>query len=89
MPIPEITNQKQLVAENMKFCRLRLKMTCEELGYELNISRSTVTSYEQGYSEPPLRILKEIKRLTGISIDAILEVDLRKNFLENESLLNS
>ncbi len=54
-------------------------MSQEYFGEELSWSRSMVKSYEYGKSEPSIEKLIELSKYTGIPIDTLIKVDLRKS----------
>ncbi|MDY0277254.1 MAG: helix-turn-helix domain-containing protein [Acholeplasma sp.] len=61
--------------ERLKFLRLEKGMTQEELAQKLNISRQSVSKWENGINEPGIETIKEICRVFGISVNALIEDD--------------
>jgi transcriptional regulator with XRE-family HTH domain len=46
------------------------------LGLHENLSRTTVSAYEVGTSEPPLPVLLKYARLVGVSTDVLIDDEL-------------
>jgi len=67
-----------LFAENIRVLRLQKEYSQQKLADELTITRVRLAKYEEGRSEPPLEILQRLARYFHISIDILLNVDLRK-----------
>jgi transcriptional regulator with XRE-family HTH domain len=52
--------------------RKSLGMTQEELADVLNTTQSSISKYEKGAEEPNLTFLRELRRLSGKSLDEIV-----------------
>lgn len=63
------------IAVKIKEYRLQNKWTQEQLGELLNVSRSTVSSWEVGRNYPDISTLIEISNLFSVSIDTLLKED--------------
>jgi transcriptional regulator with XRE-family HTH domain len=65
--------------EKLLQIRLALGLSQGEMLRKLelnNLTRTTVSAYEVGTSEPPLPILLRYARLAGISTDVLIDDDL-------------
>ncbi len=58
------------IGKNIRYARIRKKMTQDELAEKLFVTRQTVSNYENGKSRPDIEIL--------ISVSKILEVELEE-----------
>jgi len=63
------------IGNKIKEYRLHNKWTQEELGEILNVSRSTVSSWEVGRNYPDIKTLIEISDLFKVSVDTLLRED--------------
>lgn len=59
--------------EKLKALRLKNKLTQEELGEKLYLSRTSISSYEIGKNEPNIEAIIAISDLFKISIDELLK----------------
>lgn len=59
--------------EKLKALRLKNKLTQEELGEKLYLSRTSISSYEIGKNEPNIETIIAISDLFKISIDELLK----------------
>ena len=59
---------------NEKLIKLRKEygMSQEQLGFELNVTRQTVSKWELGISKPEMDKLVEISKLFGVSVDELI-----------------
>jgi transcriptional regulator with XRE-family HTH domain len=62
---------------NLKFLRKAKGFTQDELAFELDLKRSQIGSYEEGRAHPAYDKLAEIAKYFHISIDNIINKDLR------------
>jgi transcriptional regulator with XRE-family HTH domain len=63
---------------NLRLLRKKKKLTLENLGKKLKISKSAISDYEIGKTFPPLDVCESLSNFFGINID-----DLRNSdFLE-------
>lgn len=63
------------IAEEVKRNRLKQNLTQEQLAEALNVSRSTVSSWEVGRNYPDLETIVAISYLFEISVDELLKGD--------------
>lgn len=59
--------------EKLKALRLKHKLTQEELGEKLYLSKTSISSYEIGKNEPNVETIIAISDLFKISIDELLK----------------
>jgi transcriptional regulator with XRE-family HTH domain len=59
--------------EKLKALRIKHKLTQEELGEKLCLSRTNISYYEQGKFEPDINTIIAISDLFKISIDELLK----------------
>ena len=67
-----------LLSDNIRFLRIQKNISQEKLATALLIARARYVKYESGTSEAPYDILKRISKFYHVSIDLLLNVDLRK-----------
>lgn len=67
-----------LFSDNIRFLRVQKNISQEKLATALLIARARYVKYESGTSEAPYDILKRISKFYHVSIDLLLNVDLRK-----------
>ena len=67
-----------LFSDNIRFLRVQKNISQEKLATALLIARARYVKYESGTSEAPYDILKRISKYYHVSIDLLLNVDLRK-----------
>lgn len=58
--------------ERLKAARLRLGMTQEQLGFELNVTKASVSAWENGREAPGFRLLPRLREVLGVSLDDLL-----------------
>ena len=58
--------------ERLKSARLRLGMTQEQLGYELNVTKASVSAWENGREAPGFRLLPRLREVLGVPLDELL-----------------
>lgn len=56
----------------MREARLAAGLTQEALGFELGVSKSSVSAWENGRESPSFRLLPDLGRLLGRSLDELL-----------------
>ena len=61
--------------EKLKQARRNCKLSQEEVAEILNIARSNISKYENGYLEPNLKLLKDFCQLYKVSADFLLEIN--------------
>lgn len=69
---------------NLKTLRTREKLTQEEFADKLGIKRATYANYENGVTEPPIKILVSIADFFDVSIDYLLNRDFNKIISSDE-----
>lgn len=63
-------------SKNLKFLRENLDLKQDALAQKLGISRSVLSYYENGKSEPTLSVLIKLSIFFNISIDNLISIDL-------------
>jgi transcriptional regulator with XRE-family HTH domain len=74
-----------IFSENIRVLRGQQNLSQTKLAEQLIITRVRLAKYEEGRSEPPFDVLQRIARHFHVSIDILLNVDLRK--IPKDSLL--
>lgn len=77
------------IAENLKYLRSTRypNYSQREIAQKLNISRSAYSRYEKGIFLPPLWVLRVVAAFYGISIDELVNEDMkRRETTKNENL---
>lgn len=59
--------------EKLKALRLKHKLTQDELGEKLYLSRTSISNYEQGKFEPNIETIIAISDLFNITTDELLK----------------
>lgn len=70
------------LADKLKEIRTNLNLTTEEMvkmldSPEVALHRATITQYEKGRREPPLIILLRYARLAKVSVDILIDDDIK------------
>jgi transcriptional regulator with XRE-family HTH domain len=72
--------QQKRLGEKLRQLRDTLNLSQNEMLWRLGLSedysRTIVSNYEQDHREPPLFILLEYARLSGVCLDAIVDDDI-------------
>ena len=63
--------------ENLKKLRKKFKLSQEDLGQKINISKQTISKYEKGFIEPNFHTLIEISRVFNCSLDELVFGNLK------------
>ena len=63
-------------SSNLKFLRKRKGRTQDEVAYNIEMKRSTLSGYENEVSQPNIEALLAFSKYYGISIDNLLKIDL-------------
>lgn len=58
--------------ERLKAARQALGLTQEQLGFELDVTKSTVSAWENGRDAPGFRFLPVLKKVLGVSLDYLI-----------------
>ncbi len=69
--------------ENLIKLRKENGMSQEQLGFELNVTRQTVSKWELGISTPEMEKLIEISKLFGVSVDELINEGGEENMKGN------
>ena len=64
-----------MLNEKIVYYRKKNMLTQEELAYQLNVSRQTVTKWETGTIYPNIEYLTKLSNLFGVSIDYLVKED--------------
>ena len=69
------------IARNLRYLRTTRQpgYSQRELAHKLNISRSAYSRYEKGRYIPPLWFLNEVAMFYGVSIDQLVNEDLKRS----------
>lgn len=59
--------------EKLKALRIKHKLTQEELGEKLCLSRTSISNYEYGKFEPDIKTIIEISNLFNVTTDELLK----------------
>lgn len=80
-----------MFGDRLKELREESEMTQEQLGKILNVTKQTISNYENGDNEPTLDTLVKISDIFNVSLDYLLCRTRQKPNLqvENEILLNT
>ena len=73
-------NKPKRLAEKLRYVRESLGLSQSEMLMRLDvedaITRSYISEYEIGQSEPPLLILLRYARVAGVSVDVLIDDEL-------------
>lgn len=58
--------------DRLRYCRVHAELTQEALGRELNVTKGSVSSYEQGNNYPHVESLPILARLFDVSLEWLL-----------------
>lgn len=78
-----------ILSENLKHLRAEKELSQQALADKLTITRGAYQKYEEGKSEPPHTNLIKISNFYGVTIDILLQIDLRKTNPEDLLSLNN
>lgn len=59
-------------ADRLREARVSAGMTQEQLGFALGITKSSVSAWENGRETPSFRLLPELRRILGRSLDELI-----------------
>lgn len=59
-------------ADRLREARVAAGLTQEQLGFALGITKSSVSAWENGRETPSFRLLPELRRLLGRSLDELI-----------------
>ncbi|MEL7220362.1 MAG: helix-turn-helix transcriptional regulator [Bacteroidota bacterium] len=69
---------------NIRYLRVKNNLTQKQLGDQLSVNAGQISNYEKGESDPPLKKIKEMVKLFGVTYNEIIDQDLSKK--ENSKL---
>ena len=64
-----------MLNEKIIYYRKKNMLTQEELAYQLNVSRQTITKWEAGIIYPNVEYLIKLSNLFDVSIDSLVKED--------------
>jgi len=64
---------------NLRFLREQRGLSQDGLCLEIGCSKSALSQYERGESEPTLHVIRNIVHYFGVTFDRITDVDLSKS----------
>ena len=64
-----------MLNEKIIYYRKKNMLTQEELAYQLNVSRQTITKWEAGIIYPNVEYLIKLSNLFSVSVDALVKED--------------
>lgn len=77
-----------MIADRIKYLRIRSGMTQAGLAEQLHITRSNVNAWEHGHAVPSTGMLIALTKLFGVSADYLLGISEETEFI-NIALLRS
>lgn len=69
-----------IVSERIKQARKNNKLTQEELAKKVNITKATISNYENGYSSPSNEMLVDLSDVLNVTTDYLLGRDSVNHF---------
>lgn len=63
------------LSEKLKFCRTNAKLTQKQVADQLNVSRKTISGWENGHSYPDTASIVKLSDIYDISLDDLLRDD--------------
>ncbi|MDE7263183.1 MAG: helix-turn-helix domain-containing protein [Anaeroplasmataceae bacterium] len=76
-----------MIHKNIKRFRLQRNWTQEDLASQLEVTRQTISKWEQGINEPDISTLQKLSVLFEVSIDELLGKEISSNKNNPQSLL--
>lgn len=77
------------LSEKIKLCRNKYNMTQDELSQKLNVSRKTISNWENERSFPDIDILVKISEIFNVSLDDLLKnKNLINHYVEQSNTSN-
>ena len=58
--------------ERLKGVRKQLGLTQEQLGEELNVTKASISAWENGREAPGFRLLPRLRKVLGVSLDELI-----------------
>lgn len=59
-------------ADRLRKARVSAKLTQEQLGFEVEVTKSSVSAWENGRETPSFRVLQRLPEVLGCSLDYLL-----------------
>lgn len=75
-----------VLGEKIKTLRVSRKMTQSELAEKLNVTKSTISSYENDSRQPSYEVLIKISSLFNVTIDSLLMGERNGIYLDVHNL---
>lgn len=75
-----------VLGEKIKTLRVSRKMTQSELAEKLNVTKSTISSYENDSRQPSYEVLIKISSLFNVTIDSLLMGERNGIYLDIHNL---
>lgn len=69
-----------MLGEKIRECRIYWKIPAKDLAEKLNVTKSTVSSWENGNSSPKPEQIRKIAEILGVPTDYLLEAGPFENF---------
>ena len=66
------------ISTNIKILRKEKRISQAQLATLLGVVPGTISNYENGVSEPDLKIVEEMTKILGVSAQDLLYIDLSK-----------
>ena len=60
------------IGDKLKLARTNAKISQRHMATQLNLTNSTYSNYENGYSEPPVEVLLQFCNIVDMSLDNLL-----------------
>lgn len=73
-----VSYNKQLIAKNLKYLRLSEKLSQDDLASKLGVTQSAIHRYENGLSNPSIKVLNCYRKSFGFSFHDVCTTDLSK-----------
>lgn len=73
-------------SKNIKYLREKKNLTGQQLADRLDVSRSTITSYESGRMAPSHAVLQKICEVLDVSAQDIMFLDIEEQDKEEKAL---
>jgi transcriptional regulator with XRE-family HTH domain len=70
-------SKMDMLTNNLRYLRAKRGYTQQRVADNLIITRGCYAKYEEGIAEPPLITLQRIAQFYDVSIDVLLQADLR------------
>ena len=67
---------EKLLAKNIKFLRMREKLSQEQFAFKIDLNRGNIASYEKGTAEPSVSNILKIVKYFNIELVDLVEYDL-------------